>query len=122
MLFGVTVFAYITGTVSYLLTSFNAQSKRLTEHQYQLDGFCRAHGIPKALGEKMMQYYAYVLPRKVHTDDQAIISGLSGSLRCQVCLSHIAANYVLLNAKFRSRHRFFMPDPLKGRNIDFLCS
>ena len=86
MLTGVTVFAYITGTVSSLLTSFNAQSKRLTEHQYQLDAFCRSHSIPKPLGEKMMQFYAYVMPRKVHADDQAIISGLSGSLRCQVCL------------------------------------
>lgn len=85
MLIGVTVFAYITGTVSSLLSSFNTQAKRVAEHQHQLDSFCRSHQIPKPLGEKLGQFYDYVLARKVHPEDVRIISGLSGALRTQVC-------------------------------------
>lgn len=85
MLIGVTVFAYITGTVSALLTSFNTQSKRVSEYQHQVESFCRSHNIPKALTEKLVQYYDYVLARKVHPEDSQIISGLSGALRSQVC-------------------------------------
>lgn len=85
MMIGVTVFAYIMGTVSSLLSSFNAQSMRAQERQRQLDSFCRTHKIPLVLARKMSQYYDRVLGKQVHQEDLELVAGLSSALRQQVC-------------------------------------
>lgn len=76
---------YIMSTVSSLLSTFNAQGIRAQETQRQLDSFCRAHKLPTVLARKLGMYYDYVLPRTVHSEDLALVSGLSAALRQQVC-------------------------------------
>lgn len=75
---------YIMSTVSSLLSTFNAQHIRAQETQRQLDSFCRSHKLPTVLARKLSTYYDYVLPRTVHEEDLALVSGLSGALRQQV--------------------------------------
>ena len=41
--------------------------------------------IPKALSAKLVAYYDYVMNRRIHPQDEEILSGLSGSLRQQAC-------------------------------------
>lgn len=77
-------FAYVTSTVSSLLTTFNTQNMRTQEHQRNIDGFCRTHCIPKALARKLSGFYDYVLPLQIHSQDKEIISGLPESLQQQV--------------------------------------
>lgn len=84
MLCGVTVFAYVTSTVSSLLTTFNTQNIRTQEQQRNIDGFCRSHQIPKLLARKLSGFYDYVLPRQIHAQDKDIISGLPETLQQQV--------------------------------------
>jgi hypothetical protein len=98
MLIGVTVFAYIMGTVSELLSTLNAQNKRIQDRQQQLDSFIRTHKIPPQLGLKLREFYDYVLNRQVHSEDLVIVNGLSGSLRQQVRPFHVhQQDYSLLS-------------------------
>ena len=89
MLCGVTIFAYVTSTVSSLLTTFNTQNIRTQEQQRNIDGFCRSHQIPKPLARKMSGFYDYVLPRQIHSEDKDIISGLPETLQQQVRASSL---------------------------------
>jgi Ion channel len=84
MLVGVTIFAYIMGTVATMLSTLNARHVRVAEVQQKLDGFCRTHGIPKALAHKLEQYFDYVMPRQLHTHDSDIIATLPHTLQQQV--------------------------------------
>lgn len=85
MLCGVTVFAYVTSTVSSLLTTFNTQSMRTQEQQRNIDAFCRGHRLPKPLARKLSGFYDYVLPKMIHKEDTSIIARLPDTLQQQVC-------------------------------------
>lgn len=91
MLCGVTIFAYVTSTVSSLLTTFNTQNIRTQEQQRNIDGFCRSHQLPKPLARKLSGFYDYVLPRQIHSEDKEILNGLPETLRQQVIPSCGAA-------------------------------
>jgi hypothetical protein len=80
----VQIFAFIMGTVSNQLSSANAQSIREHETRRQLDSFCRSHKLPTVLARKLVTYYAYVMPRVMHSEDLALVSDLSDALRQQV--------------------------------------
>ena len=84
MLVGVTVFAYIMGTMSALLSTFSTHSQRIQDRQQQLDGFIRTHKIPQQLAVKLRQFCDYILKRQVHSEDLELINSLSGPLRQQV--------------------------------------
>lgn len=113
MLVGVTIFAYIMSTVSSLLSTFNAQTLRAKETQRQLDSFCRAHKLPTNLARKLGTYYDYVLPRTVHSEDLALVSGLSAALRQQVSSECPTLGFVVL---YRSSHVH-----LRCRPCSFRC-
>jgi len=60
------------------------QSFRTQEQQRQLDSFCRAHKLPKALSVKLEHYFDHVLRRRIHKEDLVLVEQLSGTLRQQV--------------------------------------
>lgn len=81
---GVTIFAFVTSSVSNLLLTMTSRSIKSDDMQQKVDSFCRSHELPQILAKKLCSYYAYVFPRRVHTEDLALVEGLSATLRQQV--------------------------------------
>eukprot|EP00892_Ulva_mutabilis_P001042 jgi/Ulvmu1/10939/UM007_0118.1 len=121
MMIGVTVFAYIMGTVSSLLSSFNAQSMRSQERQQQLDSFCRTHKIPPALTRKLSQYYERVLGKQVHQEDLELVSGLSSALRQQVLLILHAEIFDKIPF-FKDKHPQFLEQLIPHLKLEFYAA
>eukprot|EP00892_Ulva_mutabilis_P011685 jgi/Ulvmu1/888/UM100_0043.1 len=121
MLVGVTLFAYVTGFVGVLLSSFNAQSMRTQEQQRQLDSFCRAHKIPKALGAKLEYYFDHVMRRRIHKEDLLLVNELSGTLRQQVLLT-MHANLFDKLPFMHSKHPQFLEQLIPFLKLEYYSS
>lgn len=84
-LMGVTIFSYITSSVSSLIGTFDAHAQRRREKQDELERFMAAKGLSAKLRGQIRDYYELIWDRKAAAfDESALINELSAPLQTGV--------------------------------------
>ncbi|QDZ19255.1 ion transport protein [Chloropicon primus] len=87
MIFGVTMFAYVVGSMAVVVTSLNATARRVKQKIDDLDMFLREKDIDSSLHKKVKDYYGYYLRNLYAFDEEILLIDMPYSLR-KKCLSH----------------------------------
>jgi hypothetical protein len=51
-----------------------------------VDTFLKNHHVPSSIGDRVRNYYDYLWQREIHSNDKAIMGGLSAGLRSELVL------------------------------------
>ena len=86
MLFGVTMFAYVVGSMAVVVTSLNATARRVKQKIDDLDMFLREKDIESSLHKRVKDYYGYYLRNLYAFDEEMLLVDMPYSLR-KKCLS-----------------------------------
>ena len=86
MVFGVTMFAYVVGSMAVVVTSLNATTRRVKQKIDDLDMFLREKDIDSSLHKKVKDYYGYYLRNLYAFDEEQLLVDMPYSLR-KKCLS-----------------------------------
>ena len=86
MVFGVTMFAYVVGSMAVVVTSLNATARRVKQKIDDLDMFLREKDIESSLHKRVKDYYGYYLRNLYAFDEEMLLVDMPYSLR-KKCLS-----------------------------------
>ena len=86
MLVGVGVYAYIIGNIASILTNIDPARARYVEQRERLSGFMRYRKLPRALQQRIRDYYDYLWEQRRVFDESKILKQLPPSLRLEVSL------------------------------------
>ena len=87
MIFGVTMFAYVVGSMAVVVTSLNATTRRVKQKIDDFDMFLREKDIEPALHKRVKDYYGYYLRSLYKFDEEYLLVDMPYSLR-KKCLFH----------------------------------
>lgn len=97
MLLGVSWYAYVVGSMSAIIASFDRQNKQIRLKMLQVNTFIREAKLPPALGHRVRRYYEYLLSKRKNGlfgyDADEILMELSTSLRTDIIL-HVEADLI----------------------------
>jgi len=92
MLLGVSWYAYVVGSMSTIISSFDRQNKLIRLKMIQVNTFIQESKIPLELGMRIRKYFEYSLARKSNGlfgyDADNILNELSSTLRIDV-VTHV---------------------------------
>ena len=78
---GATLFGYIIGHMSSLVSALNRSSSAFNEKMDEIDAYLRHRSVPQPLAIKIRKYFKYYITRKSLFDEKQILDDLSSYLR-----------------------------------------
>ena len=117
MLLGVSWYAYVVGSISTVLASFDRQNKMVREKLLQVNSFIRETKLPHDLGQRVRQYYEYSLSKRRNGlftyDADEILQELSAALRTDV-ITHVEADLISRIPFFRGKSSLFVANTVQA--------
>ena len=117
MLLGVSWYAYVVGSISTVLASFDRQNKMVREKLLQVNSFIRETKLPNELGQRVRQYYEYSLSKRRNGlftyDADEILQELSAALRTDV-ITHVEADLISRIPFFRGKSSLFVANTVQA--------
>ncbi len=86
MIVGVGVYAYIIGNIASIVTNIDPARARYLEQRERLAGFMHYRHLPRALQQRVRDYYDYLWEQRRVFDETKILKELPPSLHLEVSL------------------------------------
>jgi hypothetical protein len=86
VIIGATVYAYFMGNINVIVAALNASGTRKAKQLEAVDTFLKNHHVPSHIGDRVRNYYDYLWQREIHSNDKAIMGGLSVGLRSELVM------------------------------------
>ena len=101
MVIGAAFFAWITGSITSLMTAKSACQQRFEDLMEEVDAFIEVHELPKLLQDNIKEYYKVKYPNKTIFEESDLISSIESPGLKKMIISHLFKDVVLNVALFR---------------------
>ena len=116
MLLGVSWYAYVVGSMTTIISSFDRQNKHIRYKMMQVNTFLQEAKIPAELGAQIRKYFEYSLSKKSNGlfgyDADQILSELSSTLRIDV-ITHVEAKLIKSIPFFEGKSSTFVANAIQ---------
>ena len=101
MVIGAAFFAWITGSITSLMTAKSACQQRFEDLMEEVDAFIEVHELPKSLQDNIKEYYKVKYPNKTIFEESDLISSIESPSLKKMIISHLFKDVVQSVALFR---------------------
>eukprot|EP00520_Triparma_pacifica_P006086 CAMPEP_0118657744 /NCGR_PEP_ID=MMETSP0785-20121206/14188_1 /TAXON_ID=91992 /ORGANISM="Bolidomonas pacifica, Strain CCMP 1866" /LENGTH=810 /DNA_ID=CAMNT_0006550695 /DNA_START=182 /DNA_END=2610 /DNA_ORIENTATION=- len=113
MLLGVSWYAYVVGSMSTIMSSFDRQNKQIREKLECVNGFIRDAKLPQAMGKRVRNYFEYSLQKRnnglFNYDADEILSELSAQLKNEI-ITWVERDLIERIPFFKGKSQSFVAD------------
>ncbi|GMH54890.1 hypothetical protein TrST_g3700 [Triparma strigata] len=113
MLVGVSWYAYVVGSMSTIMTSFNRQNAQVREKMESVNIFVRDAKLPATLAKKVRNFFEYSIQRRnnglLGYDADEILSELSAALKNEI-ITHVERDLIERIPFFKEKSLSFIAD------------
>ncbi|GMH52259.1 hypothetical protein TL16_g01193 [Triparma laevis f. inornata] len=113
MMLGVSWYAYIVGSMSTIMTSFDRQNKQVREKMESVNIFVRDAKLPATLAKKVRNFFEYSIQRRNNGlfsyDADEILSELSAALKNEI-ITHVERDLIERIPFFKEKSLSFIAD------------
>lgn len=117
MLLGVSWYAYVVGSISTIISSFDRQSKDIRQKMLQVNTFIHESKLPRDLSDRIRKYFEYSLSKKSNGlfgyDADQILLELNSTIRTDV-ITHVERDLIAKIPFFEGKSSTFVANAVQS--------